>query len=85
MNLSVCHLPPNVVVPGVVLLSEGSARVSLITKGLAVGTVTPVANCSVTKGTVLSQSPAARLTVALGTPVDLTEASGLQANGQPCP
>jgi beta-lactam-binding protein with PASTA domain len=66
VNLSVCHLPPNVVVPSVVLLSEGSARVTLITKGLAVGTVTTVANCAVAKGTVLSQSPAARVTVALG-------------------
>jgi beta-lactam-binding protein with PASTA domain len=65
-----------VTVPDVVGLDDASAQSAIIAATLTVGTVSGVLDPS-PPGTVLSQSPLAGAVVASGSPVDLTESTGL--------
>ena len=41
-------------------------------------------DCTLSAGDVLSQSPLSGAQVAPGTPVNLTESTGMKAGGKPC-
>ncbi|HVB27531.1 MAG TPA: Stk1 family PASTA domain-containing Ser/Thr kinase, partial [Mycobacteriales bacterium] len=64
-----------VVVPPLNGLTESDATAALINAGLKLGTVTP-AHSTLSKGTVLSSTPASGASVAAGSPVNLTVADG---------
>ena len=65
-----------IVVPNVVNLSQSAAQSALTTAGLTVGTVTTTPNETVAAGNVISQSPAAGVSVAPGSAIALVVSSG---------
>jgi hypothetical protein len=75
---------PPVTVPNVAGLGDTAAQQAINAAGLTVGPITQDNHCRGVAGTVLSQSPAAGTTTAGGTPVSLTEASGVGGTGRPC-
>ena len=81
VSLTVCDLTP---VPSVLSFDDASARSTIIAAGLTVGSVTMTASCIMPAGDVLTQNPSAGAQVIQGTPVNLTESTGMKANGQPC-
>jgi beta-lactam-binding protein with PASTA domain len=72
-------------VPDVIGSADGPARSAITSAGLTVGSVTRAANCDFPNATVWDQSPGPGASVAPGSKVDLTEATGWQANGRLCP
>jgi serine/threonine-protein kinase len=82
VTVQVCH--PYVTVPGVLTYDDASARNAITSAGLTVGSVTPVSNCSLFAGDVVTQSLSGGASVLRGTAVNLTEASGLTPNGRHC-
>ena len=60
--------------------AEG-ARLSSVSAGLTVGTITLSGNCSFDPGTVLRQTPAANTTASRGTAVNLVEATPPKPHG----
>lgn len=73
-----------IVVPNVLSEDDTSARNAITSAGLTVGSVSMVANCTASRGTVLTQNPNGGTQVTPGTAVSLTESTGRQANGRPC-
>lgn len=64
------------VLPDVRGMTIAAAKTLLTKLGFAIGTVTEVANGASVRGTVISSKPAGGETVATGTKIDLTQASG---------
>ena len=78
VTLTVCGavvINPTVTVPDVTGEDDASARSDITAAGLTVGTITLKADCTVPRGTVLSQSPAGGTTAPFGARVNLTEAT----------
>ena len=78
VTLTVCSVTvinPTVTVPDVTGEDDASARADITSAGLHAGTVTLKVNCTVPRGTVLSQSPAGGTTAPFGSSVSLTEAT----------
>jgi hypothetical protein len=78
VTLTICSVTvinPTVTVPDVTGEDDASARSDITSAGLHVGTVTLKVNCTIPRGTVLSQSPAGGTTAAFGSNVNLTEAT----------
>lgn len=67
-----------VAVPDVVGLAQASAESAIVAAELTVGTVTTAYSNTVAAGNVISQSPGAGLSVALGSPVNLVVSLGVQ-------
>jgi len=84
VSLTVCDGPPTLTVPSVRTFDDASARSTITAAGLTVGTLTMTPDCTLSAGDVLSQSPLSGAQVAPGTAVNLTESTGMKANGQPC-
>ena len=80
--LHVCNA--NVTVPDVLGFDDTSARNAITAAGLTVGRVAQVANCTVSRGDVVTQNPHDGTQVPRGTAVDLTESTGRQPNGKLC-
>ena len=68
--------PPLLTVPDVVGLSEAAADTALIAAGFVTGTITTATSPTVPAGTVISQSPAAGASAALGSAVALVVSTG---------
>jgi PASTA domain-containing protein len=81
VSMTFCDFPPVVTVPSVVGLNDDQAQGTLISAGLAVGTITLSGNCDFDPGTVIRQAPAAGTTVSRGTQVSLTEATPPKPHG----
>jgi len=84
VTLTQCVTPATVAVPNVLSEDDTSARNAITSAGLTVGSVSMVANCTASRGTVLTQNPDGGTQVPPGTAVSLTESTGRQANGRPC-
>jgi hypothetical protein len=84
VGLTVCDPPPMMTVPNVRTFDDASARSTIAGAGLTVGTLTMTPDCTLSAGDVLSQSPLSGAQVAPGTPVNLTESTGMKASGTPC-
>src|SRR5438552_3746683 len=69
--------PPTVSVPNVVGLTQAAAQNAITAAGLTIGTVTTASSTTVPAGNVISQSPAAGMSVAAGSAVALVVSSGL--------
>ena len=68
--------PTNIPVPDVVGQPQNTAIAAIQAVALTVGAITPQASATVPAGTVISQSPAAGINVALGSPVNIVVSSG---------
>ncbi len=68
--------PASVSVPGVVGETQAAATTAITGDGLVVGTVTTQSSATVASGTVISQNPAAGVSVASGSAVNLVVSSG---------
>jgi hypothetical protein len=68
--------PGSVRVPGVVGLTQAAASTAIADAGLVVGTVTEQSSATVPTGTVISQSPTAGTTVAVGSSVSIAVSTG---------
>ena len=80
-NLAIVELTPatapvSVAVPNVVGLGQAAAQTTITSAGLAVGAVTTANSATVPSGMVISQNPAAGVSVATGTAVALVVSSG---------
>jgi beta-lactam-binding protein with PASTA domain len=64
---------------------DASARADITSAGLHVGTVTLTANCTVPRGTVLSQNPDGGTQVRFGSSVNLNEATRSGSTAQAAP
>ena len=84
VTLTQCVTPATVAVPNVLSEDDTSARNAITGAGLTVGSVSMVANCTASRGTVLTQNPNGGTQVPPGSAVNLTESTGKQANGRPC-
>jgi PASTA domain-containing protein len=84
VGLTVCDGPAMMTVPNVRTFDDASARSTITAAGLTVGTLTMTPDCTLSAGDVLSQSPLSGAQVAPGTPVNLTESTGMKADGKPC-
>lgn len=85
VTLTVCGavvVNPTVTVPDVTGEDDASARSDITSAGLTVGTITLKADCTVPRGTVLSQTPAGGTTAPFGARVGLTEATRSGAAAQ---
>jgi|CXWL01.1.fsa_nt_gi RHS repeat-associated protein len=71
-----CRNVSGVLVPNVVGLSQASATTTMTSAGFTVGTITQQASSTVPAGNVISQSPAAGLSVVSGSVVALVVSSG---------
>ena len=76
VNLLVSSGPGPVTVPNVVGLTQAAASMAITGAGLVVGTVTPASSSTVPSGSVISQSPLAGASAALGSAVNLLVSSG---------
>jgi hypothetical protein len=74
-----------VTVPDVTGEDDASARADITSAGLRVGTVTLTANCTVPRGTVLSQNPGGGTQVRFGSSVNLNEATRSGSTAQAAP
>jgi eukaryotic-like serine/threonine-protein kinase len=83
VNLTVCAT--TTAVPGVLSFGDASARRAITSAGLTVGSVTMAPSCAALRGEVLTQNPAQDTVVPVGSAVSLTESTGRQPNGKPCP
>ena len=83
VNLTVCAT--TTAVPGVLSFDDASARRAITSAGLTAGSVTMTPSCAALRGEVLTQNPAQDTVVPVGSAVSLTEATGRQPNGKPCP
>jgi serine/threonine-protein kinase len=83
VTLTVCAA--KVSVPDVTGLDDASARSAITSAGLRVGTVTLTPNCTIAKGTVLSQNPAGGTQVTFGSSVSLNEATRSGSTAQATP
>ena len=70
------HSPVQGVVPNVVGMTQSAAQSAITAAGLGVGTVTQASSTTVAKGNVVSQDPAAGISVVLGTATSLVVSSG---------
>ena len=68
--------PASVSVPGVVGDTQAAATTAITGVGLVVGTATTQSSATVASGTVISQNPAAGVSVASGSAVNLVVSSG---------
>ena len=78
VTLTVCGaiaITPTVTVPDVTGEDDASARADITSAGLHAGTITLKVNCTIPRGTVLSQNPAGGTTAPFGSSVSLTEAT----------
>jgi cytochrome c5 len=78
VTLTVCRVTvinPTVTVPDVTGEDDASARADITSAGLHAGTITLKVNCTIPRGTVLSQTPAGGTTAPFGSSVSLTEAT----------
>ncbi len=78
INLTLSKGPDRRTVPNVVGMTQSAAQSAIANVGLAVGVVTQVFSESVPMGQVISQDPAAGVSVVPGTPVNLTASKGPQ-------
>jgi PASTA domain len=78
VTLTVCStivINPTVTVPDVTGLTDSSARSAITSAGLTVGTITLNVDCTIPRGTVLSQDPDGGTSAPFGSAVNLTEAT----------
>jgi beta-lactam-binding protein with PASTA domain len=68
--------PAQVLVPNVVGLTQNAATTSITGAGLVVGTVSTASSSTVPSGSVISESPLAGTSVAVGSSVSLTVSTG---------
>ena len=76
VNLVVSSGPAPVNVPGVVGMAQATAQSAITSAGLTVGTISTANSDTVALGDVISQSPAAGISVAAGSAVNLVVSSG---------
>ena len=76
VNIVVSSGPGQVAVPNVVSLTQAAAITAIQGAGLTIGTITQATSATVAAGSVISQSPVAGISVALGSPVDFVVSSG---------
>lgn len=74
-------IPPGHQVPNVIGEKEFDARLTLITSGLSIGSVTPQISDTVPSGKVISQNPLADTYLGSGAAVDLVVSSGRGGGG----
>jgi PASTA domain len=79
--LNVCNTATTV--PNVLGFDDTSARNAIAAAGL-IASVTMTANCTASRGTVLTQNPQGGTAATRGDTVRLTESTGKQPNGKPC-